>query len=506
MHSTSSPVYRVIILTEADASTAAISVIMADSHNQDVTDRARIPMFGSGVDVLDFAARHIDSEGEITLICDRVPTYVWDDQDDAGHLRDLVEFAKAEGWAAGTGAELGSGWITWTAVRAGCTCTVDNYGDDDETCHHPGAQEIAVHMGIRRMMPETDPMIKPDDTAEQVAVRLARYAALVGAAYRAMPGVAGMAALRNLWERPTVIKTSSGLKQASRRQPRWRWDRRTLDAPVIDRLHGAGDLNWRRPVQEYEKSMPFVVALDVRAMYLAAAAGVMLGHDQPANMGAIPFDATIAGFWRIDTTGHRWARPETGVPVVNPGRIRRDGSTWVTTPVLRYLNEIGATFPEILDSWVSDQSGKWLESWAKQIRDALPDSQTTGDPHLRASIKSTYVEAIAMMSTPTGRIYRPDWTHLIRDEARMRLIRKVHKANRDHGVWPLRVKVDCVWYPTLDDNPSALLTMLEPKFAQGWIGQFRPDKAKSGTMAAYLTDIDATLRRSVRVSRKGAQA
>jgi hypothetical protein len=483
--------YRVIVLT--DINEAAMGLILSDSLEGDITDRVRLPhdaftnVDGGAADVLEFAARHIGPEREITIICDRVPLYVWDDAtDDQTRLHEFADQARSHGWTAGAGIELRSGWITWTRENLNAM-----YGP---------AGEIAVHMGIRRMMADTDEMIKPEDTADEIAVRLARYAGLVGAAYRAMPGVAGLAALRNLWDRPTMVKTKSGLEPATRKQPRWRWDRRhVLDGPVIDKLHGAGDLNWRREPQDHEKAMGHVWAFDVRAMYLAAAASVMLGHDAPTNMGAIGFDESLAGFWRIDTNGHRWARPSAGVPIINSHRILRDGSTWVTTPVLRYIRQVGMPMPEILDSWVSTYSGKWLEGWAKQLRDALPDAVTAGDPRLRGSIKGTYVEAIAMMSTPGGRIFRPDWTWLIRDEARMRLIRKVHKAYRDCAVWPLRVKVDCVWYPSPLDDPAPLLAMIEPKAAEGWIGQFRLDKVNSVHMPIYLTeDMNRPRRRRLR--------
>lgn len=488
------PVYRVIILT--DISEASVGVMLADSNEQDVTDRVRLPhesLAGGAAWALEFAARHISdqtSPSEITLISDRVPIDLWDDGEDQRMLHEFAQRATREGWTAGAGVELGSGWITWT--RENLDARLGRVG------------EYVVHLGIRRMMAATDPMIRPDDPAEEVAVRLVRYAALVGAAYRAMPGVSGMAALRNLWDRPTVVKTKSGLEPATRKQPRWRWDRRhVLDGPVIDRLHGAGDLNWRRAPAQHEQEMPYVIALDVRAMYLAAAAGAMLGHDAPTNLGAIPFDDSLAGFWRIDTNGHAWARPASGVPVVNDHRINKDGSTWVTTPVLRYLNQVGHSMPEILDSWVSSYSGKWLEGWANRLRDALPDAQTVGDQRLRGSIKSTYVEAIAMFSTPAGRIFRPDWTHIIRDEARIRLLRKVHKAS-SVGFWPLRVKVDCVWYASLTDDPASLLKIVEPNAERGWIGQFRPDKDKSATMAEYLADIDKP-RRPRRI-RRGTDA
>lgn len=411
--------------------------------------------------LLEWCAMQFRAAGEGNLVVDRPPLHVWDDGDLARQLREFTDWVKVGGWQAGAGAELGNGWITYT-----------NEG------------QPAVHMAIRRMMPE-DRMLLPDLDPEYAVERLCEYAKLIGANYRATPGVSALAALRNVYDKPRMLGRPGQPRRAGKRlQPRWVWNK------PAHSLVGCGDMHYqRRPLAVETRDFTHVIAFDMRAAYLAAAAGMKLAWHAPTHTGAIMWDPGTAGFFRIDTNGAWWAQPGAAgtLPIVNPLRVESDGSTWVTHPILAYLSEIGEPMPAILDSYTAMARDWVLREWAEQIRDALPDWRTAGDEGLRALVKGTYQEAFGMMGRAGGRVYRDDWHHAVVDETRVRLIRKIEKA-RLGGLLlnPLKIKVDCVWYPNVLPTDVMLSLLGSDANNAPHIGQFKVDKKNTGTMAAFL--------------------
>lgn len=411
--------------------------------------------------LLDYVASRFDALGEGTLVVDRVPIYIWDDGNDTGQLRAFAEQAKIHGWEPGAGIELGKGWITW----------------QKEGRPH-------VHMAVRRML-EDDPMIPAEDSPETVLERLVRYSSLVGAAYRATPGVSGLAALRNLYDRPRLVhskKRGGAPVWVQRNQPKWIWN------PPEDTVGwGCGDLVWQRNPTNGEREMPYVLAFDVKAMYLAAAAGVQLAFDAPRRTGAIAWDPSLSGFFRIRAAGEKWADPIKGLPIVNPNRIMADGTTWVTGPILAFLDETQKFRPEILDSYTAP--GKiFLREWAETLRDSVAPFKTAGDKALRDMVKLTYTESFGMMARAGGRIYRRDWYAAVADEARTRLLRKIRWST---GYTPLKVRTDCVWYPSDDGNTDLFLRNFgqDPEKIKDdgvRIGQFEIKKDQCMPMRVYL--------------------
>lgn len=477
---TTPPNYRVIIVGDWTPTDHSFRLVIADTA-EGVIDDCRIPIEDMRLDsadtLLTMASANAAGAPEVTLIVDRLPLWVFDDGDDKARLAEFGEEAKAAGWTAGAGLELGSGWITW-----------------QKTGH------AIVHLGIRRLMDPGDPdaMVKASDPLDVLAERLNRYGQLMGTPYRSTPGVSGTAMLRNLYDRPKWIKPKGEAgRWGERRQPRWVWTPRD-GYNQVPHLTGTGPLIWQRKPTTFEETMPHVVAFDVRASYLAAAAGTPFGWDAPRPVGAVPFEPSASGFWRVYLgTGAQlpdWARAERGVPIINPNRIAADGTTWVTTPIMRYISERGHVLPEVIDAWISAESGLLLQEWAERIRGALPDAMTAGDHVLRQAVKSTYTQALTQMGTPGGRITRRDITQTVMDDARVRILRKVHKVadGSDGTIQPLKIKVDCVWYATAYSDGVDLLSRLEPRrFSEGrmlapTIGQFKLDRGHSGTMREYL--------------------
>ena len=426
-------------------------------------------------------AQSFTDAGEGTVIVDQVPCVKFAPgvaEDDSLALAAFAEQAAKDGWKPGVGVELGNGWVSWTKDK-----------------------KTYIHMGIRSLItPDPKGMVRPADTDPvMLAYRLCRYAELVGAPWRARAGVSGLQALRNLYQRPIMQRRNGKSEWVKRPLPMWHWRART-GYDELSRLHGAGDMTYTRPLSElhdWELKAAYMVPLDTRAQYLNGMSQAFLGWDLPEHTGVTSFDPMRPGFWTIYVgIGDEipaWARPELGIPLINPMRIRPDGTTTVTTRVLSYLQEVGQRLPMIMDSYLCKAGGRYLREFSELIRDALPDAQTAGDEILRHQIKQTYKESPGMFAKAGGRIERKDWYHAIVDECRVGVLRKAHMVARSEacsGRWPVRINTDCLWYPSFTPDARDLLEALgqnpdEPPR----IGQFKVEKDKVMPMAEWYAEV-----------------
>jgi len=125
------------------------------------------------------------------------------------------------------------------------------------------------------------------------------------------------------------------------------------------------------------------------------------------------------------------------------------------------------------------------------MRDALPDSCTAGDPVLRSLIKASYAEGFGMMSRAGGRVQRSDWHWATMDECRIRGLRKINRAYASHAIptLPLKIKVDCVWYPQFDGTTveDMLCALGSDPDDTPHIGHYRVDKDECGPIDEFLS-------------------
>lgn len=258
-----------------------------------------------------------------------------------------------------------------------------------------------------------------------LAMRLARYADVSGAAWRGTGGLSGCAAIRSIHE-------------ANRRTgvPLWKWQN-----PPSDVVGTSFELKPKhgRPLSEYERNRRYVHQFDIRAMYLAAAGVAMVGWSAPEHTGPREFDPGRAGYWQVRR------HDELAVPAtVCRYPVKGEPLTWLSTPVMTYLREQGLQL-EAFDSWTCDRTGRYLRPWTERLtaaRDAL-NAKDDVDKGVLAAVKDTYARTVGMMQRPTSRIYRPDWRDCVVDTARINLIRKLNSA-----VEPVRFNVDSVWVAT----------------------------------------------------------
>jgi hypothetical protein len=338
-------------------------------------------------------------------------------------------------WTDGRAAE--TGWITWT--------------------HEVSGKKI--HMGILNLMDQSrTPLFALDASAGAIAARVIEYHRVTGALWRMTAGVSGCVGIRaNVAERvrrdnEQALRTGIGTVIS---EPHWRWDA----AP--DSLHGLGHMTWMRELVPAERHGS-VYLFDIRAQFLAAMAAARIGWGKPSHTSQPVFDPERAGYWRIPAStlaGHS-ARP----PLVDPKKIDKWGSTWVTTPAMVYFDSLGIR-PAPSESWTTATSSQILKPWATRLRSVLDYTATAdinADPRFipAAALKRTYTETIGMFTVTGGSIYRPDWRDTIIDLARVNMMRKLDRARQVLGVWPVKIYHDAVYYPGAEDDRDAIASAI----------------------------------------------
>lgn len=436
---------------------------------------------------LDTVADLFAKAGEGTLITLHVPclpTYGHDPRPIAEQLRVVQNRARVAGWRSTfAGLEHNSGWVTFVHREPG---------------------RAVVHLGVlTAMAKEHVPLFDTGWPPEQIAHALAEFAAATGVAYRAIPGVAGIALIRRWHEHTKAVR-----KGREREIPRWRWD---TDRPEIG--HTPGDVVWKRALTREEKRRPYVLAFDINKQYLAAMSQVSLPWDWPRPTGATEFDPTVAGLWRIIAPrNHEMLGRPDGAPsmptILNPAFIGANRTCWVTTPIMSFLHEHGVV-PEVLDSWTSPAvrrtfpdgtewpgAGRWLRAPAERLRDAIAQhSRPVG--HLRqcecprcrmvTTLKAVGNQAIGLMATDRARIQRKDVHATIRDHARVSELRKIFRA-AGAGWVPFRVMHDCVFYAADTPTPPPELIEALGVVTDGRIGRFKFESDRSMTMPDYICE------------------
>lgn len=204
----------------------------------------------------------------------------------------------------------------------------------------------------------------------------------------------------------------------------------------------SGELVWRAPTRT-RREHGQVYQWDMRAAYLAAAGAAELGWGEPVPTGTDP-EHGAPGWYRVRP--EKAALTVAGVPVVDKARIGRDGTVWVTEPLVRWWSEYG-TPVEIIDSITSRTHGRLMRSWAERWRDIL--ARSPWEPG-RNVLKLGYVQAIGLLGRPAGRLARPDWHDTIRATARVSMLRRVARVYAATGLTPCRVNTDAAFYRLTD--------------------------------------------------------
>lgn len=305
-----------------------------------------------------------------------------------------------------------------------------------------------VHVGLLPELEADDgrrlgPLLAGHDGPADIARRLGRYHEATGTAWRVTAGVTGCAMLRKLYtdSRPG-------------RQPYWQYPGGSKG------MRGAGPLIWRGPGQPAADMGPRwrVHVFDVNAMYLAALKNAHLawGRLQPYTG---PFDHTYAGWWEVELTDIP-ARLYDGKiqPPVFPARHAHKGSVGLTTPVMKYLGDLGV-HPTVLTALVDGNAPALARSMAEKLSIARTELLAGDHPAVTLAVKRTYAELVGMMNRPGGSIDRGDWSATIQDLGRMNMFRRLDRA-MGHGHVPFEIRTDAAYFLSDDDTAGQRLCEL----------------------------------------------
>lgn len=323
-----------------------------------------------------------------------------------------------------------------------------------------------IYMGVLSMMDQDrTPLFDLGADAETITQRLVSYASVTGVLWRMTAGVSGCASLRaDRAERAArQLTIAERLESPDDGQPHWRWDAAPND------VHGAGHMIWSRPLTSAERG-GHVVTYDIRAQFLAAMVSGNYGWGEPSHKARPTFNPDRGGFWLISASGLQSLQ---GPPIIRHKDGR--GLTWVTTPVMVYLQGKGIE-PMVYESWTSATSSQWLKPWATKVRDALyAESEYLRD--IEPALKRTYAEMNGMFNVPGGSVFRRDihWTTV--DTGTMNLRRKLDQVHKTLGIWPCGIYHDAVSFPVADYSGwlelNTVLGITNPPPTSPRIGKFK---------------------------------
>lgn len=390
-----------------------------------------------------------------------------------------VTDALAEGWEIGQGGTLGP-WtriwhrdllpsgallvaIPWQLVDG--VALTDSLPSDDRF-------DDDTAEGINALIDQHT----TDDAAQAFAARLASFAQHVGISYRFTPAITGL----DLIDHTRPPKRDDGdpigahrgrvslVKHRDAELPPFLYSQRDQRFANLE-----ADFGWWRPASallDSETSCRYVLAYDRGRSYLGPWTSIELGVDGLQHHTGE--DATWDGksekpmYALIDRPNSwpAWWLPNT---LDAAGANVEKGRCWVTVHTLRQLAAVGIT-PTIHETYTWSTTSRYLETAGKRLGAALATPSL--DPAVAATIKGLYTSTVGKLGQrdprPNFHLWRPDWRHHIIAATRTAIMRTLMTAHDRHGIAPLGVVRDTIYFPSDTLDPI-----------QGWPG----DPKKFGT-------------------------
>ncbi|MFI5688372.1 telomere-associated protein Tap [Streptomyces sp. NPDC051636] len=265
--------------------------------------------------------------------------------------------------------------------------------------------------------------------------------------------------------------------------------------------------DWCRPLTDDECMNPYLVVIDVNMSFAAAANGLTVGLNGPTHLtGNPPFDPSLPGSWLVDLSHVDLSRVQINGRTVDGDRLpspftpngeRPTGPAWYATPTVAYAQELGFEVAPI-EAYVRTQTGRFLDPWYKQLRDAyvatMADLGVTtdlsGQEFLDAMARAKSVDptmallAGAIKATAKGGIgklrqrsrgqvpyyepypalkretWRPDIRAAVLANNRISLHRKLMKTAAAADLYPVAIGTDAIAYPSPGPSPLDVLPLM----------------------------------------------
>ncbi|MER7805556.1 helix-turn-helix transcriptional regulator [Streptomyces parvulus] len=262
--------------------------------------------------------------------------------------------------------------------------------------------------------------------------------------------------------------------------------------------------DWCRPLTDEECVNPYLVAVDINMSFAAAANALTVGLNGPTHLAGSPkFDPALPGSWLVDLSHVDLSRVRINGRTVDADRLPSpftpkgdppEGPAWYATPTLAYAVELGFDVAP-REAYVRTQTGRYLDSWYKRLRDAYVDTMadmgvTTDldgqefldamaqrrqtDPTmalLETAIKATakggigklrqrsrgqvpYYEEYPALKRET---WRPDIRAAVLANQRVGLHRKLMKTAAAADLYPTSIGTDAIVYPSPGPSPLDVL-------------------------------------------------
>jgi hypothetical protein len=230
------------------------------------------------------------------------------------------------------------------------------------------------------------------------------------------------------------------------------------DFPAVFKTDGAITRDiWARPLTEEERSCGFVHVFDKNGMYLAAISSLALGFEKPEHVKhPIPFNKDMVGYFKVRITPPAsWS-----ALLPHPCFIRPADGThqWQVAPALNFAHETGCEI-DIVEAYLFPKTHRPLEPVYTRLREARAACMEDADEASRialTAIKQIYTHGIGNLANTTHQnsekmlnLYRPDWRHCIRSQARANLLRNIDKA----GLRPFGIRTDAIYIISPSPDP-----------------------------------------------------
>ncbi|MFC9431923.1 telomere-associated protein Tap [Streptomyces sp. NPDC056987] len=262
--------------------------------------------------------------------------------------------------------------------------------------------------------------------------------------------------------------------------------------------------DWCRPLTDEECANPYLVVVDINMSFAAAANSLTVGLNGPTHLTGNPaFDPALPGSWLVDLSHVDLSRVRVNGRTVDASRLpspftpkgdHPEGPAWYATPTVQYAVELGFDVAPI-EAYVRTQTGRYLDSWYKRLRDAYVDTMadmgvTTDlqgqefleamarrkqtDPTmalLETAIKATAKGAIGKLRQRSrGQVpyyehypaldrwtWRPDIRAAVLANQRTGLHRKLMKTAAAADLYPVAIGTDAIVYPSPGPSPLDVL-------------------------------------------------